>query len=163
VTGVSRRDDGTFAPRDPVAVRMGDVVALSPRGVQLAGRAMVLLLRYARQNGALMLLPDALELQRVLSTNPVPPGEGFVLENTKPPVPALLTPSSHSPFGGSVLTAGEAAPLLGLSVQAVRRMCRVGTLPGELVGGRWIVSAADVVELAEQRRFEHAGQETAAG
>ena len=51
-----------------------------------------------------------------------------------------------------VVTVGEAALVLGLSHQMVRKLLRDGKLRGRLAGPTWIINRASLSRLKDSRR-----------
>lgn len=55
------------------------------------------------------------------------------------------------PLPHDLLTTADAAAILGIGAAGVRQLLRRGTLTGYRAGGRWLVTAADVVRRSERR------------
>ncbi len=51
-----------------------------------------------------------------------------------------------------VLTAAEAAEMLGFSADGLRRILARGDIPGRKVGNRWILSRAQIERFIEEGR-----------
>ena len=51
---------------------------------------------------------------------------------------------------GRQLSPGQAARCLHMSENRVRQLLRDGQLKGSKVGGRWLISASDIIELARK-------------
>lgn len=77
---------------------------------------------------------------------------GIDLDDFEPFEPAAL--------GTYTMSVAEAARMLNLSIEQVRRLLRTGRLRGTALGGRagWRVSRADVVRLARERAALVAGR-----
>jgi excisionase family DNA binding protein len=53
--------------------------------------------------------------------------------------------------GGEMLTTGQAARQLGVSIPTVKRWLERGTLEGSAVGGRWLVTQRSVERITGMR------------
>lgn len=138
---------------EELAVRLGDHVTLGPRAVEITAAALELLRRSARSatnGGGAALTPEFMAVWRVV-TNGVPAGGGFVGETAKPLDGAGMRLSGQLPTRGTVLT-GEVAETLGITPQAVRKMCRRGDLPALLVEGRWLIEEDEFLALVALRQ-----------
>ncbi len=51
------------------------------------------------------------------------------------------------------LTAKQAADLVGLDYQRMYYLLRIGVIPGDKVGGQWLIRSKDIKAHAEQLRF----------
>lgn len=70
---------------------------------------------------------------------------GFAAEPPKPARPALVVESRHE------VSSDDAAAVLGVSAQYVRRLCRDGRLDGRQVAGRWLIDKSSLLALSERR------------
>ena len=52
----------------------------------------------------------------------------------------------------ALLSAEDAAPLLGVSAHEVRRLCRVGLLPATRVGNQWVIRRQDAERYERGQR-----------
>ena len=80
-------------------------------------------------------------------------GHRSSVPGTPPAAPATVDLG----FAGSVLSAGEAAALLGCTPEYVRRLARTGRLRAHRVGGVWAVRPEDL------DAFRHGHQEDTSG
>jgi len=147
---------GARPGREPVATRIDEAsVLLHPRtGIEAAAVALKLQIRRARRNGSRVLTHAGGEVYGILDA------ALRYAEMSRPGHTQLLLvefadASDQLPLGGEALTTSEAAELLGVTHRTVNRMCSSGKLPALCVGGRWLISASDVVKAAEQRRPQH--------
>ncbi len=98
------------------------------------------------------------ELQR---SGEIPPGRGIPSQAQYPSAEPPVRSSPPLRYGG--VTVAEAARILGLSEEHVRRLLRRGELEGIAYGGRvgWRLTRAYVEEVAAEMRAAREGQETA--
>lgn len=147
---------GARPGREPVATRIDETsVLLHPRtGIEAATVALKLQIRRARRNGGRVLTHAGGEVYGLLDAA-LRYGEVSRPGHVQLLLDGFAHAADQAPLGGEVLTASEAAELLGTSHRTVNRMCSSGKLPALSVGGRWLISAPDVVKAAETRRLQH--------
>lgn len=141
-----RRFPASQRPADgPVPlVRTDGSVIVPPALVPAVRRAVVadLAARQRADGGALTAEAHAFlyALRTAVQARNTPPLAGSSADATAPLEAGTVDLDAHGRLG--LVTAGEAADLLGSSAEWIRRLARRGTLPARRVGPQWLIDRA---------------------
>jgi excisionase family DNA binding protein len=148
---------------DRVGVSLpGGWVLLSPSSVRHCDRALALAVRAHRRDH----LPLPAEVRALLSllasaseTSALPVTEVLAgAEGSRSRRLGLGSAASSTGSPPSLVDAGSAARLLGITDRGVRDLCSRGALQAEKVAGRWLIERADLAEYAQVRDAREAGR-----